>query len=314
MTLTRRAWIAAAITAVLLHLSVFVSVQLPTPGEPAGASGPNVQVVGSAAQVFGIDDRAPETPSAVIEAETPDNVVAEEPASKARVEGPQREAETVEPAPVRQADTPETAEPVEKAADARAEEPHTVQSSRAKAIQSEPAAEAVISPSRVIETESENMAVPTRRPQPTAAERKTVSKPAAQARKPEEKRAKPKGRSSDTGQGRRQSGARAASSRTGSGPRRTAPSSGEVRRYAGLVRARIARNRPSGRGRRGTAIVRFAISRSGRLRYVRLGRSSGVGALDRAAVSSVRRAAPFPRPPRGMTAGQRTFSIPFRFR
>jgi len=87
-----------------------------------------------------------------------------------------------------------------------------------------------------------------------------------------------------------------------------------VRRYAGIVRARIARNRPSGRGRRGTAVVRFAISRSGGLRYVRLSRSSGNGTLDRAAVSSVRRAAPFPRPPRGMSAGQRTFSIPFRFR
>jgi periplasmic protein TonB len=78
--------------------------------------------------------------------------------------------------------------------------------------------------------------------------------------------------------------------------------------------ARIARNRPSGRGRRGTAIVRFGISRSGRPRYVRLSRSSGNGALDRAAASSVQRAAPFPRPTRGMTAGQRTFSIPFRFR
>jgi protein TonB len=297
----------------LLHLSLFLSLQLPAPGERAGASGPNVQAVGSAAQVFGIDDRAPETPSAVVAAETPDNV-AEEPASIARAEGPEREAEPVEPAPVTQADPPDGAEPVERAADARAEEPRAFQSSEAEAIRSEPAADAVVAPSRVIETEAENMAVPMRRPKPTPAERKPVSKPAATARKPDKKKAKPKRQRSDTGQGRRQSGARAASSRSGSGPQRTAPSPGHVRRYAGMVRARIARNRPSGRGRRGTAVVRFAVSRGGGLRYVRLIRSSGNGALDRAAVSSVRRAAPFPRPPRGMTAGQRTFSIPFRFR
>jgi len=313
MTLTRRAWIAAAITALLLHLSIFVSVQLPAPGEPAGASGPKVQAVGSAAQVFGIDDRAPETPSPVVEAETPDNV-AEEPASIARAEGPQREAEPVEPAPVKQADPPDAAEPVEQAADARTEEPRAVQSSEVETIRAEPAADAVVAPSRVIETESENMAVPMRRPKPTAAERKKTSEPAATARRPERTTAKPKQQRSDTGRGQRQSGARAASSRAGSGPQRTAPSPGQVRRYAGIVRARIARNRPSGGGRRGTAVVRFAISRSGGLRYVRLSRSSGNSTLDRAAVSSVRRAAPFPRPPRGMSAGQRTFSIPFRFR
>ncbi len=313
MTLTRKVWIAAALTAVLVHLSIFVSVQIPAPGEPAGASARKVQVVGSAAQVFGIDDRAPETPSAIIEAETPDNI-SEEPASVARAEGPERKAEPVEAAPVSQTDPPDATEPIEQVADARAEEPRAVQSSQAEAIQSEPAAEAVTAPSKVIETEAENMAVPTRRPQPTAAERQTGSKPAAQARKPEEKRAKTKRRNSEKGQGRRQSGARAASSRKGTGPQRTAPSPGQVRRYAGIVRARIARNRPSGRGRRGTAIVRFAISRSGGLSYVRLSRSSGNGALDRAAVSSVRRAAPFPRPPRDMTVGQRTFSIPFHFR
>ena len=90
-------------------------------------------------------------------------------------------------------------------------------------------------------------------------------------------------------------------------------SAGSVRNYAARVRAKVARNRPRGVRARGTAVVSFGVSRSGGLRYARLSRSSGNGALDSAALSAVRRASPFPTPPRGASLRQLSFRIPFHF-
>jgi len=103
-----------------------------------------------------------------------------------------------------------------------------------------------------------------------------------------------------------------ASNAAGSG--RVSASAGDVAGYAARVRARVASNRPSARGARGTAVVSFGVSRSGGLSYVRLGRSSGSPALDQAALSAVRRAAPFPPPPAGAPASKLGFSVPFYFR
>jgi protein TonB len=80
------------------------------------------------------------------------------------------------------------------------------------------------------------------------------------------------------------------------------------------VRAQVARNKPSGTGHRGTALVSFGVSSSGGLSYARLARSSGNAALDRAALAAVRRAAPFGPPPGGAAPGQLRFSVPFYFR
>jgi len=95
---------------------------------------------------------------------------------------------------------------------------------------------------------------------------------------------------------------------------RASASRGSVLSYAARVRAKVARNKPSGRGHRGTARVSFGVSRSGGLSYARLARSSGSAALDRAALSAVRRAAPFGAPPAGTSSAQLRFSIPFYFR
>ena len=56
----------------------------------------------------------------------------------------------------------------------------------------------------------------------------------------------------------------------------------------------------------GTALVAFRVAPTGALAGVSLARSSGSARLDRAALTVVRRAAPFPAPPRG---AQRRFSI-----
>jgi TolA protein len=91
-------------------------------------------------------------------------------------------------------------------------------------------------------------------------------------------------------------------------------SPGAVRNYKARVRAQIARNRPRGVRGRGTPSVSFAVSRSGSLRYVRLARSSGNRSLDIAALSSIRRASPFPAPPRGASPRDLKFNVPFYFK
>jgi len=76
--------------------------------------------------------------------------------------------------------------------------------------------------------------------------------------------------------------------------------------YPGVVMARLARvPRPRVDGR-GTAVVRFTIAPDGGLAGVSVTRGSGSARLDRAALTVVRRAAPFPRPPSG---AQRSFSV-----
>lgn len=95
---------------------------------------------------------------------------------------------------------------------------------------------------------------------------------------------------------------------------RVSASAGSMVGYAARVRARVASNKPSMAGRKGTAVVSFAVTGGGGLAYARLSRSSGVPALDQAAVAAVRRSAPFPPPPAGAPAGKLAFSIPFHFR
>jgi protein TonB len=95
---------------------------------------------------------------------------------------------------------------------------------------------------------------------------------------------------------------------------RASASRGSVLSYAARVRAKVAGNKPGGRGHRGTARVSFGVSSSGGLAFAHLSRSSGNSALDQAALSAVRRAAPFGPPPAGTSAAQLRFSIPFYFR
>jgi protein TonB len=111
-------------------------------------------------------------------------------------------------------------------------------------------------------------------------------------------RSAPSSRSADPGKGK--SGA-------------TTASTGAVLTYASRVRAKIAANKPSGNGARGRVTVAFGVTLSGGLSHVRIARSSGSGALDQAAMSAVRRAAPFGQPPAGASARQLAFSIPITF-
>jgi protein TonB len=90
-------------------------------------------------------------------------------------------------------------------------------------------------------------------------------------------------------------------------------SQGDIMSYAAQVRARVAGNKPSGSGGRGTVVIGFGVSRGGGLAFARVARSSGSSSLDQVALAAVRGAGPFPMPPAGATPGQLTFSIPFHF-
>jgi protein TonB len=76
--------------------------------------------------------------------------------------------------------------------------------------------------------------------------------------------------------------------------------------YPGLVMRQLARVPRPRADSRGAALVQFTIAEGGALASVGIARSSGSDRLDRAALDMVRRAAPFPAPPR---AAQRRFSF-----
>lgn len=67
------------------------------------------------------------------------------------------------------------------------------------------------------------------------------------------------------------------------------------------------------RGEQGTALIRFAIDRQGRVLSAVLVRGSGHGLLDKEAVEMVRRSEPFPRPTDAVAGQQFSFSVPVNF-
>lgn len=80
--------------------------------------------------------------------------------------------------------------------------------------------------------------------------------------------------------------------------------------YVQALWTRIAAARPTGTMLQGEALVGFTLDADGRLVTLELLQSSGNGLLDRLALRTVRRAAPFPPPP---AAAGRAFRIAFHF-
>ncbi|MEM7753438.1 MAG: TonB family protein [Pseudomonadota bacterium] len=97
-------------------------------------------------------------------------------------------------------------------------------------------------------------------------------------------------------------GTREATSSAASSNNRSASQQGNnaaATNYPGQVWSKLQRGSRSGSAGRGTAVVSFRIAPNGRLAAVAIARSSGNARLDRAALTHVRRAAPFPAPPPG---------------
>lgn len=95
---------------------------------------------------------------------------------------------------------------------------------------------------------------------------------------------------------------------------RVSASRGNVLSYGASVRAQLARNKPRSTGLRGTVHVSFGIATDGGIRYLRISESSGSATLDNAALTAIRKSAPFGEPPAGLTPAQLAYVIPFYFR
>jgi len=102
-------------------------------------------------------------------------------------------------------------------------------------------------------------------------------------------------------------------------PPQTAPAlsaaqrQGLMSQWGAQIMARVERARPRV-GASGQVMLALQVARSGDLAGVSVARSSGVPALDEAALSAVRRAGRFPAAPDGLTDASYGFSLPIRFR
>lgn len=87
-----------------------------------------------------------------------------------------------------------------------------------------------------------------------------------------------------------------------------------VSNYPGKVRNKInrAKRRAAG-GERGSVVVSFVVGSGGQASGIRVARSSGSAALDRAAVDSVQRAAPFAKIPEAAGRSSWAFNVPIVF-
>ncbi len=90
-------------------------------------------------------------------------------------------------------------------------------------------------------------------------------------------------------------------------------SPGQLARYAVEVRMALGKTRPRHSGGRGRVQIAFALDDSGKIRFAQIARPSGSDRLDHASLAAIRSTS-FPRPPAGMTDGQRTFLVPFEFK
>lgn len=95
---------------------------------------------------------------------------------------------------------------------------------------------------------------------------------------------------------------------------RVSASRGNALSYGARVRAQLARNKPRSNGLRGTVRVSFGIAADGGIRYLKISESSGSAELDDAALSVIRKSAPFGEPPAELTPKQLAYVIPFYFR
>lgn len=110
----------------------------------------------------------------------------------------------------------------------------------------------------------------------------------------------------------------AQSAKSGDAGRTREAGNAAVSNYPGKVYAKLRRSLryPSEARRkriRGEVHVRFTVSRSGSVGSVRLARSSGSPILDKAALETVRRAAPFPAIPPAAGRSSWSFTVPLAF-
>ena len=115
---------------------------------------------------------------------------------------------------------------------------------------------------------------------------------------------------------KRKSGKRIAALKKGGGAKgkQSRLAGAAISNYRGRVQSHLSRyKRSPGGNRKGKTVVRFSLARSGRVTSVKLVRSSGNSAIDRATLSMVRRASPFPPIPPGGPS-RMSFTAPVIYR
>lgn len=117
----------------------------------------------------------------------------------------------------------------------------------------------------------------------------------------------PQGNAKRTGKKGEDTGTRKATAKaSGRGAGSAERGSDAASNYPGLVMRQIQRTRRERAGAKGEALVQFTVASNGSVRGMSIARSSGSLRVDKAALSHIRRAAPFPPPPSG---AHTTFSV-----
>jgi periplasmic protein TonB len=109
-------------------------------------------------------------------------------------------------------------------------------------------------------------------------------------------------------------GPRVAALAVGEVPR---PSSAAVSKWERLLVAQLERHKrypPAAGGKAGEAQLAFSIDRSGHVLTSRIVHSSGSQALDEEALALIKRAAPLPAPPAGVSDDKLSFVLPIKYR
>ena len=242
-------------------------------------------------------------PAPVAETASPVLPVERRPSEATPAAPPRVAAEAVKPAPAAPADAP----PAENRQDARV--PEIAETAPDRPV------EAAEAPSKeVVEAEPDADAglQVSRRPQARPQEMEQASA-ARQSPEPERRETRSRDTSGnnaarDASRGSASGSEAASAARQGRDTSRPSDEQGNAAasNYPGLVMRHIARVRLPRATSRGAALLQFSIADGGRLASVGVARSSGSSRLDRAAVTVVQKAAPFPAPPAG---AQRRFSI-----
>lgn len=265
-------WFLCGLAAVALHAALFLIVRPPsTVADVSLPTGPSIEMADSLAGIIGT----------AVEVDSPDAPDVIEPVEPVDVTEPD-----VAPEPVSQvAMTAPVPPPVDL--------PDLVQIPTSEPVEDVEIKE--LAPPVVKVKPVETKTEPTKREPP---KKKTAKK-----KKTEKVTKKKTKKKKSVRRGNSKSGA------GGKGKKRA--SSAAIAAYSGKVRSRVLSRAPRGGAGRGTVTVSFSISSSGGLSSARVSRSSGNPGLDSKALSAVRSASPFPKPPAG---ARRSFSIPFRFR
>ncbi|MEQ8297309.1 MAG: TonB family protein [Nitratireductor sp.] len=339
-------WSIAVLASGLVHAgaAAYLLAERPEQVEIAGSAAMEIALLGSFEDVFAAGEPVPD--SAIVEpVDTPDEAVQPRPAPETEIrETPAEAVEPVQaeprPAEVTEPLAPQTPQPAQVLVPADAVAPVERPAEAEPAAETEPVetARAQFTPVKTAEALApveeivipDDVPLPTARPQPPKIRQAMVRPEKPRAREAPRKKAetpRKQGRKTQAaGQGGRAEQStrrgeatgnergRAAAQGTGS-REQGAAGNAAVSNYPGKVARKLRRalrgvSRAARRDARRDVHVHFVVTRNGALGSVRITQSSGSATLDKAALASVRRAAPFPPIPAAAARSSWKFSVP----